>query len=247
MNSFNVGEITYDHVNNIFTPNVSFDILGKYLRMVYSNRDRFHNRFMKPLKKFLKAVGYEDNIPSVEILDFYFENATPFTYSEAFQISDNSLKSIVFSAIDINELMENLGHERILTEGKNVTHKKFRIDGTYEMINYDVIYELHKVDCSKIMSSNFRTDEPYAYAVKCWCTSTNKEHWLWVEEEYAKKGPLEAIASTVRVYENMIPHIKEIKRQGDVFLFEMDKEIIPSGEIVPLDAETYFRLLVAQT
>jgi hypothetical protein len=247
MNVFKVGEITYNHVNNMFTPDISFDILGKYLRMVYSNRDRFHNRFMKPLKRFLKAVDCEDNIPSVEILEYYFDNSTPFTYKEAFEISDNSLKTLVFSAIDINELMKELGHERVLTEGKNVTHKKFKLDGTYEMINYDVIYELHRVDCTKLVQ-DINSDTPqYAYAVKCWCTSTNKEHWLWVEEKYALKGPLEAIASTVRVYENMIPHIKEIKRQGDVFLFEMNKEIIPSGEIVPLDAETYFKLLVAQT
>jgi hypothetical protein len=45
----------------------------------------------------------------------------------------------------------------------------------------------------------------------------------------------------------MIPHIKEIKRQGDVLLFEMKKELLPEGKIVPLTADQYFNLLVAQS
>jgi hypothetical protein len=85
------------------------------------------------------------------------------------------------------------------------------------------------------------------FAVKCWCTTTDKEHWLWIEEEY-KENPLEAIASTFRIHENLIPYIKEIKRQGDILLVEMlDDTIEPSGNIVPLNAEQYFRLLTAQS
>lgn len=138
-------------------------------------------------------------------------------------------------------MMDNLGNERISTEGKNVTHKFYKEDGSYELKNYDVIYELYKVDCSKL-----NVDDS-VYAVKCWCTTTNKEHWLWVETKYAMKGPLEAIASTMRVYENMIPHIKSIKRQGDVLLFEMNQYVKPSGNIVPLTADQYFSLLEAQS
>ena len=79
-----------------------------------------------------------------------------------------------------------------------------------------------------------------------WCTTTNKEHWLWIEDEY-KDSPLEAVASTFRIHENLIPHIKELKRQGDVLLVEMQKDIEPEGEIIPLTSKQYFDLLTCQS
>ena len=85
------------------------------------------------------------------------------------------------------------------------------------------------------------------FAIRCWCTTTDKEHWLWIEEQY-KNSPLEAVASTFRIHENLISNIKEIKRQGDVLLVEMlDENIKPEGNIVPLNATQYFSLLTAQS
>jgi hypothetical protein len=84
------------------------------------------------------------------------------------------------------------------------------------------------------------------YAVKCWCTTTQKENWLWIEKKY-KDDPLAAIASTFRFHENVIPYIKELKRQGDVMLVEMKKEVHPEGEIIPLTADQYFNLLTAES
>jgi hypothetical protein len=84
------------------------------------------------------------------------------------------------------------------------------------------------------------------YAVKCWCPSTNKEYWLWIEEQY-KDDPLQAIASTFRVHENIISNIKCLKRQGNVLICEMKTNIIPEGNIRPLDKDEYFRLLQVET
>ena len=52
----------------------------------------------------------------------------------------------------------------------------------------------------------------------------------------------------MRVHANVIPHIKEIKRQGDVLLVETgDVDIKPEGELVPLTADQYFGFLTAQS
>jgi aromatic ring-opening dioxygenase LigB subunit len=69
---------------------------------------------------------------------------------------------------------------------------------------------------------------------------------LWIEEQY-KDNPLEAVASTFRLHENVIPHIKEIKRQGDILLLEMNEDVKPEGNVVPLTAAQYFGLLTAQS
>jgi len=85
--------------------------------------------------------------------------------------------------------------------------------------------------------------------VRCWDTTSNEEYWLWVDENnFDGKSPLDAIASTCVVYESMIGKIKSITRQGDVFLFEMEEEVIPKeGEkTVRLSKDEYFKLLKSQ-
>ena len=44
-------------------------------------------------------------------------------------IKNQEFQSLVFGSIDITEMIENLGHERIATEGKQVKHKKFAPNG----------------------------------------------------------------------------------------------------------------------
>ena len=102
------------------------------------------------------------------------------------------------------------------------------------------MYETHEINGEKLGI------EDKLYAVKCWCTSTNKEHWIWIDEKY-KDDPLNAIASTFMVHENVIPHIKALKRQGDLLLLEMEEDVKPEGEMVSLTKEQYFGLLVAQS
>ena len=69
---------------------------------------------------------------------------------------------------------------------------------------------------------------------------------MWIDSKYKDK-PLEAVASTFHIHKNLIPHIKELKRQGDIMLVEMDEDINPEGEVVPLTAEQYFGLLTSET
>ena len=232
--------VDYTISEDSFIKGVELPYIAKYLKGVFRNTDRFKESFIKPFREALIALEREDRLSVIELLLYYFENTEAFTYKEAFAIKDGTFRAIVFGSINVIEMIQNLGNTRVNVEGKNVTHRVYQEDGSYKMRNYDVIYELHKIDCSTL-------GVPDNYCVKCWCTTTNKEHWLWVEEQYAQNGALEAIASTIRVYENMLPYIKNIKRQGDVILFEMTKKIIPEGNIIPLTADQYFSKLIAQS
>jgi hypothetical protein len=248
-NRFNV-ELSLDVNQKRFYDGISnLDVL-RYLKGVFTNKERFIERFIEPFR--IPARGEDQTIPYdasdfncedlLEYMICHYDIVEPFSYEECFRIENQSFQSKVFGSIDIGEMISNLGHKRIKVDGMKVTHKQFGLDGNYlGDSEYDNIYEVHEVDGTKL-----GLDDEKLYALRCWCTSTNKEHWLWIEDEY-KDNPLEAVASTFRIHANLIPYIKEIKRQGDILLVEMNEDIEPEGDIIPLNAEQYFSLLTCQS
>tara|TARA_R110002012_G_scaffold177489_1_gene342309 strand:- start:161 stop:952 length:792 start_codon:yes stop_codon:yes gene_type:complete len=242
--------------SNFFSDVTNEDVV-RFLKGQFSNKTRFENRFVKPFKdvkvtmaKDVENGEYEgytyanpEDFECDEFMDRLLEiydEVEPFTYEEAFKLENQEFQIMVFGSINISEMIGELGHERVNTVGKPVRHKTFDHEGNFTGYKeYDVVYEVHKVNGEKL-----GTDD--SYAIRCWCTTTDEEHWLWIEDQY-KDDPLEAVASTFRIHENLIPHIKELKRQGDILLVEMEEDIEPEGEIVPLNAEQYFSLLTAQS
>jgi hypothetical protein len=228
--------------------NVSNRDAVKYLKGIFGNVERFKGRLTDQLRELHK----NEDIPQEDVNKFkcddfmdeiekIFEEESPFTYEEAFKIETRDFQAQVFGSINVSEMIQKLGSNRIATDGIEVKHKRFDEHGNLLGVeDYHNIYEVYEVLGEKLgLSENI-------YALKCWCTSTNKEHWLWIEDQYKDK-PLEAVASTFRIHKNLIPYIKELKRQGDVLLVEMKEDVMPDGEIVPLTAEQYFGLLTSQS
>ena len=267
--------VEYNKTQDHFMKGVDNADYMRYLKGIFTNKARFQNRFCNPYLGVVNEMtelqndGELDEFEYVDLNDWpmgpqvenwleLYDQVEPFSYEEAFKIEDERFRQLVFTAIDVVEMVNSLGYERTLTEGKKVLHKEFNAEGDFiGMKEYDIIYEILKVDGSKLTENieNRWGGEPEStdmYALRCWCTTTEEEHILWVEEEY-KDSPLEAVASTCRMPENWIPHIKEIKRQGDIFLTEFHDDapddIIdnPSSNKVALNAEQYFGLLTAQS
>ena len=227
--------LKYNLINDNFNKNISKTDVLRYLRGIYDNIKRFKHAFIKQLS---------DNKNLKDICDYFIDNykdTNPFSYEEAFKIKDREFQSIVFGSIDIVEMINSLGCKRIKVDGIPVKRKQFSEYGEFlGYKEYDNIYETYEVSGKKLGLNN------NVYVIKVWCTSTNKEHWLWIEEKY-KDNPLEAVASTFRIHENIIPHIKELKRQGDIMIVELNKDINPEGNIVPLTSKQYFDLLTTET
>jgi len=220
----------------------------RYLKGIYTNKERFINRFIDRHKATmieyeLKTHSESDYHICIEFFDKLvsdYDDTTPFSFKESFELENREFQAMVFSSINITDMITQLGATRIKTDGieldQNIYDEDGKLIGTEKRSN---IYEVHEVDGKKL-----GLDEKL-YVVKCWCTTTDKEHWLWIDEKY-KDDPLTAIASTFMVHENVVPHIKCLKRQGDVLLAEMTKEVTPEGELVSLTKEQYFSLLSAQ-
>ena len=220
------------------------DSVIRYIRTRYTNKERFVSGFVTPVRDIMSKCGTELPPNLIELVDLIvnsYDTAKPYTYAEAFKLKSEAFKSMVFGCIRVPEMIRELGHRRIATAGRPVRHKQFAADGEFlGYREYDVIFETHRVDGTKL---GLRDD---IYAVRCWCTTTHNEHWLWIQDEW-RYDPLEAIAHTFQVHENLVPYIKELKRQGDVLLVELTQDIEPRGAMVTLSAEQYFGLLTAQS
>ena len=227
--------LVYEAVSRTFNKGIDRTNILRYLKGIYSNKERFKSRF---ISKYV--VG---KITS-ELFNFFLNNydlVSPFSYKEVFELKNIKFRRLVFASIDVHEMIEGMGKKHIKTDGIEVERKIFSKEGDYLGVEtYHNIYETYRVNGDSIKS---RED---LFALKVWCSTTKNEHWLWIDRENKDK-PLEAVASTFRIHENVIPHIKELKRQGDIMIVEMNKDIEPEGEIVPLTAKQYFGLLTSET
>lgn len=238
--------LNFNTSSGYFDVNVDETLISKYLKGVYrNNKPRFQERFINYFTQAFVAHEIDEKIYILDNINYLWDILEPFSYEEAFKIENNTFKSIVFSSINIREMIDNLGSVRIKTEGKELINKVWNpYKKEFELIPYSVIYELHHVNGEKLGITTMNIP-----VVKCWCTTTNEEHWLWVDENsFDGESPLDAIASTCIIYKSMKGKIKHIIRQGDVFLFEMTENVEPSEneETTRLTADEYFSLLKSQ-
>ena len=171
-----------------------------------------------------------------------WENHPKYTIQEVFEMGNLYNRRVCFQYLPPSLLFKQLKAARRCVEGIDVSRRVYSPDGSYETVEKHNIYEVHQVKANEL-SGELEGD---LFAVKCWCSSTTEEHWLWIDEKY-KDDPLSAIASTFWMHENVIQANPVIQRQGDVMLVETDEQIIPEGNARPLTKEEYFGMLVAET
>jgi hypothetical protein len=222
----------------------SIDIL-RFLKTKYTNVERFMSGFIDPINDLLNKNENVSELDSFKNLIKYFADTynivDAFSFAEVFAMNNPAFRAIIFGSIRVPEMIKQLGHTRIATAGQPVKHKQYSKQGEFlGYKEYDVVFETHEVDGTKLGASGA------VYAVRCWCTTTDNEHWLWIDSEH-KHDPLEAIARTFYIHENLVPFIKELKRQGDILLVELTQEIEPRGNMISLSKDQYFGLLTAQS
>lgn len=239
--------IDFNLTNSYFEVSVDEVLITKFLKGVYrENKPRFKDKFVNYFKSCFKAYEQEHLSYLIDNIEYLWDTVQPFSYKEAFELSNDRFKSIVFSSIDIREMIDNLGAKRVNVEGKDLINKTWNpYKKEFEEVPYTVVYELYHVNGEKLGIQ----DSTALPIVKCWCTTTDEEHWLWVDSNsFENNSPLQAISSTCVIYKSMHGKIKHIIRQGDVFIFEMNENVIPNEdeETIKLSMNEYFSLLKSQ-
>ncbi|WP_343661275.1 hypothetical protein [Chryseobacterium sp.] len=179
-------------------------------------------------------------------IESLWDKVEPMKFEEFFNAENRNFKLFCFSYYGVGNLMEKLEAQKINEKEIEVDYIEYDENGNQKLIRKTNRYEVHQVENQKLGIFVWGGRQQYSYAVKCWCPSTKKEHWLWIEQEY-KDDALTAIASTFRIHSNLIPYIRCLKRQGDLLICELKEKIAPAGEIRPLMASEYFNLLRAET
>jgi hypothetical protein len=182
----------------------------------------------------------------------------PVTVEEALKVENAEERRTYFDCIGIEKLFKSLNPK--LLDKQTIKKKRTRWDDKFEEYTHEFedIYELYEIEGKKLFDKDRWGNDPQPiYAVRCWCTTTNREYWLYVPKDAAlgrqwwlsdeapenKPDAIRAIAWTVRV---SITDPEKIYRQGDIIVV---KESRTSVETNPyhLTKEQYLSLMTSET
>ena len=185
---------------------------------------------------------------------------TPISVTEALQESNIEKRRVYFNCIGVSNLFKQLEAELLDKQVIEKERTRWDLDNQPYLHKFSDVYELYRIPAQKLYGGGQdrwgRTrleDSNDAYAVRCWCTTTNREYWLYVPREAAlgtrwksnddKPDAIRAIAWTIRLDQN---NIEKIYRQGDIIVAKTSPD---SRQVNPyhLDKDQYLNLMYSET
>jgi len=204
-------------------------------------------------KDVITHSGLEDFGKFVESV---WADIQPVTVEEALAIPNTEIRRTYFDCIGVQKLFTELKPK---LRDKQVIKKKRANWNEENQENFRIfedVYELYEIEGKKLFEKDKWGREPNpVFAVRCWCTTTNREYWLYVNQEAAtgqrwwgdhsekKFDAIRAIAWTIRLD---ISDPEKIYRQGDIIVAKKSKD---SQEVRPyhLNKEQYLNLMYSET
>lgn len=190
----------------------------------------------------------------------YWDTIVPLTFQEAISERNAEKRRGLFTCINPSEFFANMSDDMEMVDRQTISRKNMRWDQNNQHYFEDLneTYELYLLDRQKIFPEKLSYHSKLAM-VRCWCPSTDREYWLFVDEResrsdghsWSKEGrqydAIKAIASTFRIREI---NPKAIYRHGDVVIVEKwgderDEELHWGHR--PLTKEQYMNIIVSQT
>lgn len=189
-----------------------------------------------------------------------WDSITPVTVEEALAVPNTEIRRTYFDCIGVNKLFAQMKPK--LRDRQVVNKKRTRWDDKNTQYEYEFedVYELYEIDGDKLFERPkdrwSRKADP-VFAVRCWCTTTNREYWLYVNAEAAtgrrwlyddrseeKYDAIRAIAWTVRID---ITDPERIYRQGDIIVVKESPKSQQSPVPYHLTKEQYLDLMYSET
>lgn len=190
-----------------------------------------------------------------------WDKIKPVTVEEALKVANTEERRTYFDAIGIEKLFKSLDPK--LLDKQVVKKNRQRWDENFNEYTHEFedVYELYEIDGEKLFDRDRwgNTPEPI-YAVRCWCTTTNREYWLYVTKEAAlgsdwwhsnsksKPDAVRAIAWTVRI-DVPAEDVEKIYRQGDIIVVKTNTGFTDAKTSRPyhLSKEQYLSLMYSET
>lgn len=190
-----------------------------------------------------------------------WDNIKPVTVEEALSLNNVEERRLYFDCIGVAKLFQSMDPK--LLDKQTVKKKRVRWneDNKEWEHNFEDIYELYSIEGTKIFGKpKDDIGRPFlpVYAVRCWCTTTAREYWIYVPEEIAIGSSrnfrnefeqnipdaIRAIAWTIRID---ITNPKRILRQGDIILVEESDDSQQLRQPKHLDSKEYLSLMYSET
>jgi len=225
-------------------------------------------KYQNDYRDFQKEVIVHENLNDFDqFVQECWDKIEPVTVEEALQLENTEERRTYFDAIGIEKLFNTL--EPKLLDRQVLNKKRQRWDDEFNEYTHEFedVYELYEMDATKMFKTDRWGNPPreHIYAVRCWCTTTNREYWLYVPKEAAlgrqwwnvdgegpednKPDAIRAIAWTVRL-DVPIGHVEKVYRQGDIIVAKIKAEITPdtlSALPYHLSKEDYLQLMYSET
>lgn len=178
----------------------------------------------------------------------------PMTFKDiATKLTNLEQRRIAILYLGVERLQEQVEPRLVSKETIRKTTTWVTADGDIETRTYDDTYELFKVDGAKLgenLEQTWRTANDVHY-VRCKDTSTDREYFIWVDENSVKRAngwhnssfnPIAAIAWT---FTTVVPEgrIEKIIRQGDCILIKHKKGTVMLKDARHLTEQEYRMLL----
>ena len=181
---------------------------------------------IKDLKKDI--ITHESLEDFGNFIEEFWNSIEPVTVQQALAKDNTEERRVYFDCIGIEKLFKSLKPK--LRDKQIIKKKRTKWDdeNNPEEYEFEDVYELYEIDGKKLFKKDQWGREPEpVYAVRCWCTTTNREYWLYVNRQAATGhswrsdnstyDAIRAIAWTIRV-DVEEEDIERLYRQGDIIV-----------------------------
>ncbi len=220
-------------------------------------------KYADDYRDFQKEVITHDGLNDFDqFVQEVWNKVEPVTVEEALKLANAEERRTYFDCIGIEKLFKSLDPK--LLDRQVIKKSRTRWDDEFKEYTYEFedVYELYKIDGTKLYDKDRWGNEPApVYAVRCWCTTTNREYWLYVPVQAAlgdrwwssrvenKEEPdaIRAIAWTIRVD---VPEaaIERIYRQGDIIVVKIKDDAKDTSTFeYHISKDTYLSKMYSET
>jgi len=242
--------------------NLTFSVCGRDGYKFDSAVRHWRSKF-ETIKHFKRDVITHPSLePLYSFMEEFWDSIEPLKVEEALSMTNTEDRRIAFDCIGVAKLFKQLEPE--LLDSQTIKKKRMRWDDKNDPYTYEFedVYELYKIDGEKLFTSRNEWNKPNpVYAVRCWCTTTAREYWIyvpreaalgsrwWGENEDTKPDAIRSIAWTIRI-DVPVDCIDKIYRQGDIIVVKMVDSANPTSSIdnsYHLSKEQYLSLMYSET
>lgn len=185
-----------------------------------------------------------------------WDSIQPVSVQEALAQPNNETRRVYFSCIGVQKLFAELDPKRL--DRQTIVKERYGWDESNKQVlnKFQDVYELYQIDGRKMFEADrWGGNAQPVYAVRCWCTTTHREYWIYVpaeaavgkswlsEGEIGRPDAIRAIAWTIRLD---ITDPQRIYRQGDIIVAEVGPK---SKQVSPyhITKEQYLDLMYSES